>query len=144
MTHIRQTIRQAAAATITGLATTGANVFQSRLFPIDAENLPCWVVRTEEEEAELVDMDGGLDRELALIFQGVARAAFGETLENTLDDMAEELETVLLQNTIPGIDSLIYVGTTPEFDTDDTDSAIGYITIAYRAKYFTDQGAPSA
>ena len=40
MSHARQQIREAVAAAVTGLATTGTNVFVNKITPQEAESLP--------------------------------------------------------------------------------------------------------
>ena len=42
--HVRQQIRERIATTITGLSTTGSNVFQSRVYPLDVDSLPALLV----------------------------------------------------------------------------------------------------
>jgi hypothetical protein len=48
--HVRQQVREALAIQLTGLTTTGAKVFQSRVYPLESSDLPCLLIATEEEE----------------------------------------------------------------------------------------------
>ena len=52
MAHYRQQIRERVATTLTGLTTTGSNVFQSRVYPIENTELPCLLIYTREESSE--------------------------------------------------------------------------------------------
>ena len=40
MAHIRQSIRDNAVTAVTGLSTTGSNVFRSRVYPLGTNKLP--------------------------------------------------------------------------------------------------------
>lgn len=141
--HKRTDIRNQAATIATGLATAGSNVNKSRFFPLQPQNMPAWVITTEDEDAELVDMGGGLERTLELVFTAVCRATSGIALEDQLDTMAEELETVVTRDAFTGVDSCTYAGSEPTFDVDETDQAVGILEIRFTVTYFTDQGAPS-
>ena len=64
MIHFRTQIREAAAAALIGLATTGANVFQSRLHPIAEAKLPCLLVNTDDEEISALSIHPLVHRSL--------------------------------------------------------------------------------
>ena len=38
--HIRQQLRERAGTVLTGLTTTGSNVFETRIYPLENTNLP--------------------------------------------------------------------------------------------------------
>ena len=40
MAHVRQSIRDNAMTAVTGLSTTGSNVFRSRVYPLGTNKLP--------------------------------------------------------------------------------------------------------
>jgi hypothetical protein len=50
--HVRQQIRERVATTLTGLTTTGSKVYQSRVYPLAANNLPGLLVFTNSETSE--------------------------------------------------------------------------------------------
>lgn len=106
--HLRQQIRVAAAAAVTGLATTGSNVFLSRYYPLAAEHLPALCVYTIAEQSER--MNSGpvrhLQRELDLVIEAVAEA--NDDLDNTLDAIAKEIETALRTAAADDLNALIY------------------------------------
>ena len=143
--HARQQIREAAVALSAGLTTTGSNVYDSRHFELEQSRIPCWAVYTTEEgeEAELAAMGGPIQRFCKLSFVGIAQAATGLVLQQTLDLMCEELETVVLRKAITGAE-LVYTGTEWEFDSEDSDAAAGRVTVTYACRYFTNEGAPGA
>ena len=57
MAHLRQSIRERIATDVTGLSTTGSNVFQSRVYPVEDGSLPCLLVYTTSEESEVDTME---------------------------------------------------------------------------------------
>ena len=51
--HIRQQIRERIATNVTGLATTGSNVYQSRVYPMASGNLPGLLIYSTSEDSEI-------------------------------------------------------------------------------------------
>ena len=52
--HLRRQIREEVAVNLlTGLSTTGSNVFQSHVYPLENADLPALCVYTQEEEEEV-------------------------------------------------------------------------------------------
>ena len=54
--HIRQQIRERVGTTLTGLTTTGSNVFQSRVYNLEDSKLPAIIIYTKSEDSELLEM----------------------------------------------------------------------------------------
>ena len=52
MAHVRQSIRDNVVTVVTGLTTTGTNVFRSRVYPLGENKLPALCVYTAAEEVE--------------------------------------------------------------------------------------------
>ena len=67
--HLRRQIRERAATTLTGLTTTGSNVFQSRYYSMESVGLPGLCIYTKDEEAEISIMGATrtVRRELNLV-----------------------------------------------------------------------------
>lgn len=143
MTHVRRQIRELAVTTITGLTTTGSNVFPSRFHPLQQANLPAWYVSTSENEESENVTGTTQQRAVELVFEGIGRAADGDALQDLLDGMAEELETVM---TFEAMDSLCkdlrLQSTEWSFDDGEADQAFGSIVVTYLATYHTAEGAP--
>lgn len=90
MSHARQQIRDQLKTTLTGLATTGANVFNSRVY--DHETLPSLAIYTLSEE--LGEESGNKQlRMLNVVIE--ARAKATTNLDNTLDTIGAEVEDAL-------------------------------------------------
>lgn len=132
MSHARQQIREACAALVTGLATTGSRVFQSRMAPQDS--LPCLLVTTNDEDIAEGAFDAQYERNLSVSVVGLAKA--GATLDDTLDQIALEVETAMVANR-----RFILSGIEVDFD-EGLEKPAGRIVLTYRARYFTDAGAP--
>ncbi len=132
MSHARQAIREAAATLLTGLTTTGARVFQSRMAP--QESLPCLLVMTDGEEITWGAFEKQLDRRLTLTVVGLAKAT--ANVDDTLDTIAAEVETAL------GAD-LKYELTGIAVDFDESlEKPAGRIVLTFSIRYFTTAGAP--
>ena len=140
MTHVRQSIRDDAVAAITGLTTTGANAFATRIKPTEQAKLPCWIVYTNAEEIERVSMDGLQQRSMQLLFEGVASDL--SDIDDTLDTMLEELEEALTLTDLPEAKTLDLSEIEIEF-SDEGDAPFGRISVLYVVTYHTNEGAPS-
>ena len=93
--HIRQQLREAVATTLTSLTTTGANVFQARLNPLQASELPALRIYTEGEQVEIqsIGYPARQERRIALVVEGVARQS--ADTEDKLDTISKEVEAAL-------------------------------------------------
>lgn len=96
MTLPRKTIRANVALLLTGLPLTGARVFASRVAPLqEASDLPGLRIYFDGEQDSAADVHGDL-REHAISFRVeiVAQAKTG--MDDTLDDIAEDVRDALL------------------------------------------------
>lgn len=95
MSHVRQQVRDALATTLTGLTTTGANVFGSRVWPVSVDDLPALLVHTDEESVEVLSIHSPaiLQRTLTVRIEALARAT--ASLDDTLDTICSEVETAI-------------------------------------------------
>ena len=95
MAHVRKLIRDNITTTLTGLATTGSNVFQTRLFPLGESKLPalCIYTNTESTEYGTIKLPRTQVRTLEVIVEAYVKDASG--LDNALDAIAVEIEEAL-------------------------------------------------
>lgn len=100
MAHVREQIREAIVTELTGLTTTGTNVYKSRVYPRDT--LPCVTVYTlQEEVSELADtMDLCQWRDLIVAVSIHARAV--TDADDVIDTIAAEVEAALHDDTTLG------------------------------------------
>lgn len=140
MSHVRQQIREAAAAALTGLTTTGARVFQSRIRPLRDADLPCLLVNTDEETIDGATIAGMLERTLTLQIRAVAKVA--DDLDDTLDTMLAEVEVALATQTLGGRAKNIELTKIEIELNDDLEKPVGIATASYQVSYYTAAGIP--
>ena len=85
MAHKRQQIRERVATTLTGLSTTGSNVFQSRVYPIENTKLPCLLIYTREETSEPLTTNPprAIEKILSLVVEAYVKA--NANYDDTID-----------------------------------------------------------
>ena len=93
MTHIRESLRDRAVVTLTGLATTGTNVFGARVYPVAATALPALLVFTEEEEPFEEGESMGNDYVMDMVLVVRVLAAAVTEVEDQSDLILEEVQT---------------------------------------------------
>ena len=143
MTHIRESIRKDVVATVTGLTTTGNNVFATRMRPVSDSQLPCLLVYATEELISLED--GTLDapsRTINVRISGVVEA--NSSLDDTLDDIAEEVEIAMRIDITQGGYSIStdLISTTTELEG-EANKQVGIVHLDYLITYRTPFGDPS-
>jgi len=141
--HVRQSIREAVVTAVTGLTTTGSNVFATRVRPVSATNLPCLLVYATDEVISLEN--GTLDapmRTITVRVSGAVEANFD--IDDTLDDIAEEVETALGADITRGgyAISTDLLSTTLELEG-EAEKQVGTIHLDYLISYRTPFGDPS-
>jgi hypothetical protein len=142
VSHAIEQIRDALVSALTGLTTTGSRVYRSRLWPRTAASLPCLVVSTESESAELATLHPNplLQRGLDVQVRGYALAT--TDLDETLDDIQAEVETALGNTTLGGlVKTLTYSGRQVALD-DASDQPVGLLTLTFQAVYMTAASSP--
>ena len=135
MAHLRQSIREGIATDVTGLSTTGSNVFQSRVYPVEDASLPCLLVYTTSEESEVTEIASPrpMTRFLNVIVQGVVGAT---TPDDTLDDISKEVEVALAGDvSINNLANNSFLSsTTIEFNAEGA-KPIGTVMLNYIVEY---------
>ena len=135
MAHLRQSIRERIATDVTGLSTTGSNVFQSRFYPVEDGSLPCLLVYTTSEESEVTEIASPrpMTRLLNVIVQGVVGAT---TPDDTLDTISKEIEVAMASDvTINDLaDNSFLSSTDIEFNADGA-KPIGTVMLNYVVEY---------
>lgn len=95
MAHVRQQIRDQIVTTLTGLTTTGSNVFRSRIFPLEQTKLPALCIFTKSEAIEFDTI--GLPRSINRVLDvGVEAYVIGTAnYDNSLDTIAVQVEEAI-------------------------------------------------
>jgi hypothetical protein len=144
--HVRQQIREAVAALLTGLTTSGARVFQSRVHVLADADLPGLVITTNEEQAEFASIGSLalLNRQLNLQVRALAKA--NANLDDTLDTMIKEVEAALsanvTANTLGGLAKSIALSSIYIDMNADAEKPMGQAVISFNVLYKTVANAP--
>lgn len=95
MTHVRQQIRDDIVTTLTGLTTTGSNVFRSRIFPLEETNLPalCIYTKSETSEYDTIGLPRSVNRVLDVAVEAYVKGV--SNYDNTLDTIAVQMEEAI-------------------------------------------------
>ena len=135
MAHLRQSIRERVAADVTSLVTTGSNVFQSRVFPVEDSSLPCLLVYTTSEESEVTEIASPrpMTRVLNIVIQGVVSAA---QPDDTLDLISKEVEVAMAADVkINDLANNSFLSSTEiDFNADGA-KPIGTVVLNYSVEY---------
>lgn len=138
--HARQLVREAAVADLTGLATTGANVFTSRVSPLLETEMPGLYVMLRDERADFDGQALGMvARTGNLVIEAWAQG--GDGLEDKLDTIAAEVETAIYGATPELAGLLMNIGApTTQVDLpagDENSRRTGIIRILFPVVYRT-------
>jgi hypothetical protein len=143
VSHVRQQLRERAATTLTGLSTTGSKVYQSRVYPLGAANLPGLLIYTKSEDSEIVTMSGArtLLRNLSLVIEGYVKAV--SNYDDTVDTIAKEVETAMGNDvTLNGLAKNSYLESTEiEYDGEG-EKPVAVVSLTYTVEYMTKENAP--
>jgi len=141
--HLRRQIRERIATDVTSLTTTGTNVFQSRVYPVEDASLPCLLVYSASEESEILNMETPrlLSRMLNVVIQGVATHT--SDVDDTLDLIAKEVEIALAADR--DINSLaqdsFLISTEIEINADGA-KTVGIVRLNYQVEFRNYDNAP--
>ncbi len=144
--HVRRQIREAAATALTGLATTGSRVFQSRIYPLSDADLPGLVISTDEEQVEVASIGSPVLLSRLLNLQVVAKAKANANLDDTLDAIIKEVEAALnasvSANTLGGLAKQIDLSGISIGMSADAEKPIGQAVMSFTVQYKTQANAP--
>ena len=141
--HLRQQIRERVATLLTGLSTTGSNVFQSRVYPLQQSSLPGILIYTNEEESEYLStgdtrlIESRLSLSVEAYCQGTAN------FDDTIDTISKEVQVAIAGDRfLNGLAKEVMLNST-EISFDGTsEKPIGYISMIYMVDYHFDEDAP--
>jgi hypothetical protein len=142
--HVRKQIRVAAAALLTGLATTGSRVFVDRARRLQPSDLPALKVYLGDEKMDMKEpMAPRLrERQLVLIVEALVAANAG--YDDTMDQIVKEVENALDSNN--GLTGLCKAIEPHEYQRarfgGEADTVIGSQEMQFMVLYYTRQSAP--
>lgn len=95
MAHARKTIRDRIVTTLTGLTTTGSNVYRSRVYPLAENKLPGLAIYTLAEELEYAAIGTSRLQQRVLQVAVEIYAKGTSNYDDTLDQICLEIEDAL-------------------------------------------------
>lgn len=143
--HLRRQIREAIATAVTGLATTGARVFQSRVYPLErAGDLPGLLVFSLTETSEGSSLGAPRLMTRVLRVQVVAVAEATADLDDTLDQICKEVEIALAMPcaALAGIAKSITLSATDIELQGTSVRPVGQAAMTYEVVYIAAEDAP--
>ena len=143
--HLRRQIREAVATAISGLATTGARVFPSRVYPLETEgDLPGLLVFTlaEASSRSTLPAPGLMQRTVRLQVVAVAEAT--ADLDDALDQICKEVEIALAMPcaALAGIAKTITLTSTDVELRGTSSRPVGQAAMTYEVVYMAAENAP--
>lgn len=141
--HVRHQIREAAAALLTGLVTTGAHVYLSRVHPLSDGELPALRIYAAEEDSEPVNIHAPklLERRLTLRIEACAKAV--SDLDDTLDTISKEVEIALgVSPTLSGTARDSWLSGTELELSGEGELPLGVARLSYTVLYLTAATTP--
>jgi len=142
--HLRRQIREGLTTAITGLSTTGARVFTSRVYPLEVSDLPGLLVTSQSEivDADSYGVPRPLQRRLRLEVRAIAQAA--ADLDDTLDQICKEVEIALAMPcaALAGLCKSITLLGTDIGMSDGAEQPRGSAAMAFEVYYVAAENAP--
>jgi hypothetical protein len=141
--HVRQQIREKVGTTLTGLTTTGSNIYESRVYPLEAGNLPALVVYTKNEESEpiVIGTNRLSSRNLSVIVEIYAKTT--TNFDDTIDTISKEVEVAIATDTtLDGLTKDIYLESTEIEYNGEGEQPVGYATLTFLTNYYVQEQNP--
>ena len=138
MAHVRQSIRDNVVTAVTGLSTTGSNVFRSRVYPLGTNKLSALCVYNNSEVVEYNRLDRvrDVDRTVDIVIEAYVRAV--SNYDTSLDTICAEIEAGMASDVTRGGFAQDCKLTQTEFDfSDDADRPIATARLTYSIDYRT-------
>ena len=140
MAHKRTSIRNNVTSTLTGLTTTGSNVFESRIYPNELAKLPLLNVYSNTETSELSSI-GKIERNLEIMVEGFAKAT--TNVDEALDVIAKEVEVALATDLTRGGHAKETFLTNTEYELENIgNQQLGVIKMTFNVHYITTKINP--
>lgn len=138
MTHVRQQIRNRMATLVTGLPTTGSNVYKMRQYALDDAKLPALCVYTMDESSNLITVGTRtLRRIINVAVQAFAKGS-STTVSDTIDTMCVEVEEAIAADfNLNGLAKSCILNST-EIDINvEGEKSIGSAAMVFSVEYIT-------
>ena len=141
--HIRQQIRERAGSVLTGLTTTGSNVFETRIYPLENTNLPALVIYTKNETSEplVISTNRVMSRELELIVEIYVKQT--SNFDDQVDKICKEVEVAIsADTTLNGLAKDCFLQSTEiEYNTEG-EQPLSFAVLTFLTIYYVQETAP--
>jgi len=141
--HIRQQIREYFGTNLTGLSTTGSNVYESRVYPIENSKLPALVIYTKSETSEpiVIGTDRVMSRELSVVVEGYAKAT--SNFDDTIDTISKEVEeAIAADRTLGGLAKDTFIESTEISFNAEGEKPLGFVSLTFISNYYVKEKNP--
>jgi hypothetical protein len=145
MAHIRKLLRDSLTTALTGLASTGNRVYQTRVYPLAANKLPGILIYSKEESTEYSTMGLPRIQERTVSFNVEVYVKGVSGYDNSIDQICLEIEEALYANITLGGNAANL--TIRDFSADfsgNGDQPVGLATITVDVLYRVNENAPDA
>lgn len=141
--HVRMQIRNQAVAQLTGLTTTAARVFDSRVYPLEDANLPALLIYTKSETSEPIEIGTNRTSERLLSLNIEAYVKSTTNFEDTLDTICKEVEQAIAADpTLSGKAKDCYLESTEiEFNAEG-EKPLAFCTLTFLTSYYVQEQSP--
>lgn len=143
MSHVRQQIREYFGTNLTGLTTTGSNVFESRVYPLDNTRLPALLIYTKSEASEpiVIGTDRVMSRELSVVVEGYVKST--TNFDDTIDTISKEVEeAIAADRTLGGLAKDTYIESTEITFNAEGEKPMGYVSLTFISNYYVQEKNP--
>lgn len=141
--HVRQQIREYFGTTLTGLTTTGNNVYESRVYTMQENTLPALVIYTKSETSEplVIGTDRLMERALSVVVEAYCKAV--SNFDDTIDTISKEVEqAIAADTTLGGLAKDTYLESTEIEYTGEGEQPVGYVTLTFLTNYYIQETNP--
>ena len=141
--HVRQQIREYFGTTLTGLITTGSNVYESRVYTLQESTLPSLVIYTKAESSEpiVIGTDRVMSRELSVVVEGYCKAT--SNFDDTIDTISKEVEeAIAADRTLDGLAKDCYLESTEIEFNGEGEKPLGYVSLTFLTNYYVQETNP--
>lgn len=135
MTHVRKQIRDAVKTLLLNTTTARSSVFGARRQRYEAGETPAIEIRIDDEQAERLTADMDLRREMKLSLTLVAHSTGADDVQDILDALAEEIETIM-DGGITNVFDMDYSGASFE-DAREGAEEYAFLTLEYDLQVHT-------
>ena len=141
--HVRMQIRNQVVTQLTGLTTTAARVFDSRVYPLEDANLPALLIYTKSETSEPIEIGTNRTSERLLSLNIEAYVKSTTNFEDTLDTICKEVEQAIAADpTLSGKAKDCYLESTEiEFNAEG-EKPLAFCTLTFLTSYYVQEQSP--